>query len=200
MATKKKAAKAVIQRDKKPVPSVIELVMKKAGAVPPRPRAAITPELYREVEQLLYQQSELLDMKRWAAYVDLFTADGVYWAPSLPEHEHWDGKPAIFIEDKDLMTVRVKRVTHPNAWSQQAEWATSHVVSNIAIEGLDKDGCLIVRSRFHMMEMRRDDIRHFGGTYRHSLKRTKDGLRIKLQRVDLFNAQAAYEYVLQVWV
>ena len=199
MATKKKAAKAV-QRTKKPVPSVIEMVMKKAGAVKPRPKAAITPELYREVEQLLYRQSELLDGKQWAAYVDLFTEDGVYWAPSLPEHEHWEGKPAIFIEDKDLMTVRMKRVMHPNAWSQQAEWATNHVVSNITIEGLDKTGCLNVRSRFHMMELRRDDIRHFGGTYRHSLRRTKDGLRIKLQRVDLFNAQASYEYVLQVWV
>ncbi len=199
MATKKKIAKTVL-RAKKPAPSVIELVMQKAGAVTPTPRPVISPELHHEVGQLLYRQSELLDSKQWAAYVDLFTDDGVYWAPSLPEHEHWDGKPAIFIEDKDLMTVRMKRVAHPNAWSQQAEWATNHVVSNIVIDGLDKDGCLNVRSRFHMMEMRRDDIRHFGGTYRHSLKRSKDGLRIKLQRVDLFNAQASYEYVLQVWV
>jgi len=199
MATKKKVAK-VVARARKPAPSVIELVMKKSNAVTPKPRPAISPELHREVEQLLYRQSELLDTKQWALYVDLFTDDGVYWAPSLPEHQHWDGKPAIFIEDKDLMTVRMKRVMHPSAWSQQAEWATNHVVSNIAIEGLDKEGCLNVRSRFHMMELRRDDIRHFGGTYRHSLKRTKDGLRIKLQRVDLFNAQASYEYVLQVWV
>ena len=200
MATKKKAAKVAQQRARKPVLSVIEMVMKKAGPPSPMPKAVISPELHREVEQLLYRQSELLDTKQWAGFVDLFTDDGVYWAPSLPEHDHWDGKPAIFIEDKDLMTVRMKRVMHPNAWSQQAEWGTNHVVSNIAIEGLDKDGCLNVRSRFHMMELRRDDIRHFGGRYRHSLKRTKDGLRIKLQRVDLFNAQASYEYVLQAWV
>ncbi len=199
MAIKKKSAKAA-PRTTKTVPSMIELAMGKSGAITPKPRPPISPELYREVEQLLYRQSELLDTKQWALYVDLFTDDGVYWAPSLPEHQHWDGKPAIFIEDKDLMTVRVKRVMHPNAWSQQAEWATNHVVSNITIEGLDKEGCLDVRSRFHMMELRRDDIRHFGGMYRHSLKRTQDGLRIKLQRVDLFNAQASYEYVLQVWV
>ena len=29
---------------------------------------------------------------------------------------------------------------------------------------------------------------------------TADGLRIKLQRVDLFNAQSPFEYVLQIWV
>jgi len=57
-----------------------------------------------------------------------------------------------------------------------------------------------VRSRFHMMELRRDDVRHFAGCYSHQLKKTKDGYRIKLQRVDMTNAQAAYDYVLQVWV
>jgi hypothetical protein len=51
-----------------------------------------------------------------------------------------------------------------------------------------------------MMELRRDDVRHFAGSYVHHLKKTKDGYRIKLQRVDMTNAQAAFDYVLQVWV
>ena len=36
--------------------------------------------------------------------------------------------------------------------------------------------------------------------YEHHLRKTKEGFRIKLQRVDMTNAQAAYDYVLQVWV
>ena len=63
-----------------------------------------------------------------------------------------------------------------------------------------KNGTLVVKSRFHMMELRRDDVRHFAGSYEHHLKTTKRGYRIKLQRVDMANAQAAYDYVLQVWV
>jgi hypothetical protein len=51
-----------------------------------------------------------------------------------------------------------------------------------------------------MMELRRDDVRHFAGKYTHHLKKTKGGYAIKLQRVDMANAQAAYDYVLQVWV
>ena len=51
-----------------------------------------------------------------------------------------------------------------------------------------------------MMELRRDDVRHFAGSYMHQLQKTKEGYRIKLQRVDMTNAQAAYDYVLQVWV
>ena len=52
-----------------------------------------------------------------------------------------------------------------------------------------------------MMELRRDTVRHFGGSYRHTLVRDASGqLRIRLQRVDLFNAQAPFDYVLQIWV
>jgi hypothetical protein len=51
-----------------------------------------------------------------------------------------------------------------------------------------------------MMELRRDSVRHFAGSYVHHLQHTGHGYRIKLQRVDMTNAQAAYDYVLQVWV
>jgi 3-phenylpropionate/cinnamic acid dioxygenase small subunit len=154
--------------------------------------------LQHEVEQFLYHQADLLDSKKWQDYIDLFTPDGVYWVPADPAHKTWDGMPAIFAEDKNLMTVRMKRVLHPDAWSQRPNWGTNHVVSNITI--LKSTGDIQVKSRFHMMELRRDDVRHFAGTYQHTLKKTKAGFRIKLQRVDMTNAQAAYDYVLQVWV
>jgi 3-phenylpropionate/cinnamic acid dioxygenase small subunit len=98
------------------------------------------------------------------------------------------------------MTVRMKRVLHPDAWSQRPLWGTNHVVGNVVVERELPNGDVVARSRFHMMELRRDDVRHFAGLYIHHLKKTKDGYRIKLQRVDMTNAQAAYDYVLQVWV
>jgi 3-phenylpropionate/cinnamic acid dioxygenase small subunit len=152
-----------------------------------------------EVEQFLYRQADLLDTQQWQAWIDLFDKDGVYWMPPEPSHKTWEGMPAIFAEDKNLMTVRMKRVLHPDAWSQRPLWGTNHVVSNVQVlKSSDKE--LQVRSRFHMMELRRDDVRHFAGSYTHQLKKTKEGLRIKLQRVDMTNAQATYDYVLQVWV
>jgi 3-phenylpropionate/cinnamic acid dioxygenase small subunit len=167
----------------------------KAGAVP-----GLSPiSLQHEVEQFLYQQSELLDTKQWQAWIDLFTDDGVYWMPADPAHKHWDGVPSIFAEDKNLMNVRMRRVLHPDAWSQRPLWGTNHVVSNVAIEKSEGDA-IFVRSRFHMLELRRDDVRHFAGSYRHHLQKTAAGYRIKLQRVDMTNAQATYDYVLQVWV
>lgn len=164
------------------------------------PRTAAEIELQREVEQLLYLQAELLDGKHWQAWIDLFDGAGVYWMPVTPDQVEWEGSPSIFAEDKLLMEIRQGRVSHPNAWSQAPMWETNHVISHVVLESNDGSE-ILVRSRFHMMELRRDTVRHFGGRYQHRLVRGADGmLRIRLQRVDLFNGQAPFDYVLQVWV
>ena len=164
------------------------------------PAAASGPEVQREVEQLLYFQAELLDGKNWQSWIDLFDAQGVYWMPVTPEQTEWEGSPSIFAEDKLMMEIRKGRVSHPNAWSQAPMWETNHLVSHVALESVSGSE-IKVRSRFHMMELRRDTVRHFGGSYRHTLVRDSVGaLRIRLQRVDLFNSQAPFDYVLQIWV
>jgi len=168
------------------------------GATPRRGALPVVA-LQEQVQQFLYYQSELLDGKCWQAYIDLFADDGLYWMPVAPHQTDWTDSPSIFAEDKPLMSVRMGRVMHPNAWSQAPHWGTSHLVGNVCVESAD-DTEVVVRSRFQMLELRRDSIRHFGGTYRHTLRRKGDSFLIGLQRVDMLNAQAPYDYVLQVWV
>jgi 3-phenylpropionate/cinnamic acid dioxygenase small subunit len=182
-----------------PVPGVVRPASAATPGTTPGTTPGATIDPLREIEQFLYRQSELLDAKAWQDYIDLFADDGVYWMPVTPEQTEWEGSPSIFAEDKHMMAVRMGRVTHPTAWSQAPMWGTSHVIGNVAIEA-EAPGEWRVRSRFHMMELRRDTVRHFGGTYRHTLVRQDGQLKIKLQRVDMFNAQAPYDYVLQVWV
>jgi 3-phenylpropionate/cinnamic acid dioxygenase small subunit len=158
-----------------------------------------TASLQQRVEQYLFHQSELLDEKQWGAYIDLFADDGVYWMPVTPEQTEWLDSPSIFAEDRRMMEIRMGRVTHPNAWSQAPQWGTSHLVGNVVIESVS-DTEISARSRFQMMELRRDATRHFAGTYRHTLKRSGDDFKIVLQRVDLLNGQAPFDYVLQIWV
>jgi 3-phenylpropionate/cinnamic acid dioxygenase small subunit len=158
-----------------------------------------TASLQQRVEQFLFHQSELLDEKQWGAYIDLFADEGVYWMPVTPEQTEWVDSPSIFAEDKRMMEIRMGRVTHPNAWSQAPQWGTSHLVGNVVIESVSETE-IAVRSRFQMMELRRDATRHFAGTYRHTLRRSGDDFKIVQQRVDLLNGQAPFDYVLQVWV
>ncbi len=168
---------------------------------PPLPVAKVTPQVQTAVEQFLYRQAEILDDKHWDEWLKLFTDNGRYWAPVTEDQTVGEGVPNIFYEDLDLMRVRVKRVNHPRAWSQKPPHRTCHVVSNIVIERHDAGtGDVVVRSKFHMAEFRRDQVRHFVGKYRHTLKSTKAGYRIELQRVDLVNAEGPYEYVLLTWL
>jgi 3-phenylpropionate/cinnamic acid dioxygenase small subunit len=162
------------------------------GQLPPL-ALQVDPALQAEVEQFLYRQAELLDGKHWQAFIDCFAADGVYWMPVTAAQTSWESEPSIFAEDTLRMEVRKNRVSHPNAWSQVPMWETNHLVSHVAIESIGGNE-IKVRSRFHLMELRRDNVRHFGGRYQHWLVRGADGaLRIRLQRVDLFNSQAPYE-------
>jgi 3-phenylpropionate/cinnamic acid dioxygenase small subunit len=188
----------VIAPDHSPrAPGASGTVLPRAGLLA---ATAAGHDVQREVEQFLYLQAELLDGKHWQAWIDLFDDSGVYWMPVEPTQTEWEGSPSIFAEDKLMMEIRKGRVSHPNAWSQAPMWETNHLVSHVAIESVS-DTTIQVRSRFHLMELRRDDVRHFGGSYRHTLVRDAGGaLRIRLQRVDLFNGQAPFDYVLQVWV
>ena len=93
-----------------------------------------------EVEQFLYRQADMLDSQQWQAWIDLFDKDGVYWMPPEPSHKTWEGMPAIFAEDKNLMKVRMGRVLHPDAWSQRPLWGTNHIVSNVSIQKVSGNG------------------------------------------------------------
>lgn len=155
--------------------------------------------LLREVQVLLTQQATLLDARQWDAWMDLFTEDGVYWMPAAPEQTDWASQPSIFAEDRLLMEIRAARLLHPNAWSQAAQWATHHLLGTTLVEAMQGES-VSTYTPFQMMEVRRDKVRHFGGSYRHHLVRQGGHWKIRLQRVDLFNAQASYDYVIQAWV
>jgi len=155
--------------------------------------------LQRQVEDFLFRQAAYLDAQDWERWIGCFADEGVYWMPAEPQASSWSLEPSIFAEDRWMMRIRMARMRHPNAWSQAPMWGTNHMVGNVVLEEVT-DAVVQVYSRFQMMELRRDDVRHFGGTYRHTLSRTGGDLAIALQRVDLMNGQAPYDYVLQAWV
>ena len=171
----------------------------RAGAYPKRGDLRQDAALQQQIEEFLFHQSELLDTKNWQAYIALFAEQGIYWMPARPEQTEWLDSPSIFAEDRPLMTVRMERITHPNAWSQAPLWETSHIVGNVVIEEAGP-AALRVRSRFQVQELRRDAVRSFAGTYRHTLLRRGEDFQIELQRVDLMNAQAPFDYTIQAWV
>ncbi len=159
----------------------------------------VDPGLLRQLQVQLTLQAALLDAKRWPEWMQLFTEDGLYWMPAAPDQTDWASQPSIFAEDQLLMEVRANRLLHPNAWSQAAHWSTHHQLGTVIVEQASADSASSW-TPFQMMEVRRDQVRHFGGSYRHHWVLQQGLWRIQMQRVDLFNAQASYDYVIQAWI
>ena len=106
--------------------------------------ADVSLETQRAVEQFLYRQAEILDEKQWDDWLALFTEDGHYWMPANEDDTTGHRVPAIFWEDHDIMTMRIRRNSHPRAHSQAPHNRLNHVVSNVIIESEDANGDVVV--------------------------------------------------------
>ncbi len=141
-----------------------------------------------EVSAFLFHEARLLDQRRWHAWLDLFAEGGMYWIPLVHGQTDPINHASLFYEDALLREVRARRLEEKRAWSQQPVTQAARILGNVMLLPED-DGDLVVASTFHMLEWRRRDQRMLGGHATHRLRRTAQGLRIVLKRVDLINCE-----------
>jgi len=158
--------------------------------------AAGTPADLRVLEQFLYHEARLLDEQRWEEWNDLFSDDGVYWAPASPDQPDPTHHVSLIHENALLRAVRIKRFRHPNAFSLQPKPRTVHIVTNVMLDSAGDNGVCVVTSRFQMLQYRREKQDLFAGAYTHHLRSTPEGHRIVLKKVELVNCDAPMESVL----
>ena len=155
----------------------------------------------RAIEQFLYREAALLDEKRWAEWLDLYTEDCFYWVPSVVGQKDPVETVSLYAEDRMRMEMRILRVTQPRAFSQEMPTRMAHIVGNVMPEsegaafdgGMAPGADMVVRSTAHILEFRRDDQRIFGGTVRHWLRRGGADWKIAMKRIDLVNCDAPME-------
>ena len=158
----------------------------------------------RPFEQFLYREAMLLDEKRWADWLALYTEDCFYWVPSVVGQKDPVNTISLFAEDRMRLEMRVIRVTHPRAFSQDFPTRMSHVVANVMLDpeggqgadgGMSPKADLVLRSSVHILEYRKEEQRLFGGTVRHWLRRAGADVKIAMKRIDLINCDAPMEVV-----
>ncbi|MPZ15446.1 MAG: 3-phenylpropionate/cinnamic acid dioxygenase subunit beta [Chloroflexi bacterium] len=98
--------------------------------------------LHFEIEQFLYREADLLDDRKYEAWLGLFTEDARYWMPmrrnvSSEELEHEftaeRHEMAWFDETKGTLVDRVKQIRTGVHWAEEPFSRISHVVSNVRI-------------------------------------------------------------------
>ena len=165
----------------------------KAPAAP----AAVTLELWHEIQQFLFFEARLLDERRFKEWVELFTDDLFYWAPILTnrvgrdaklEIEKFDGA-AHFEDGKVSLTNRVKRFDTGMAWAEIPPSRTRHLVTNVEVERIEGKDELLARSAFLVYRSHLEhDQELYAGARRDTLRRENGGWRIARREIYLDQA------------
>jgi 3-phenylpropionate/cinnamic acid dioxygenase small subunit len=142
-----------------------------------------------EVVRFIYREARLLDEKRFDEWYELFADDGYYWVPLAPGQTDPLAHNSLAYEDKLLLKLRIERLKQPTAYSQKPASRCLHVLQAPDVEQTDSG--FIARTPFIYTETRGDDSQRYAATAWHTLVRDGSGLRIRLKRVDILNADAA---------
>jgi benzoate/toluate 1,2-dioxygenase beta subunit len=145
-----------------------------------------------ECERFLVHEARLLDEGRFDRWLSLFTSDAWYWVPCEPDQASPRDTISLIYDDRRLLETRVRRLASPRIYSQEPRSRTSRIIANVTIEEAGDAACT-VRSKFQLLEYRRETQRVFGGTCFHRLVRCDDGIQIAWKRVDLVNCDAPHE-------
>jgi 3-phenylpropionate/cinnamic acid dioxygenase small subunit len=167
-------------------------------AAPPRSRIsrAHAPLDLHRCTLFLEHEARLLDEAKFDDWLALFTADAWYWVPSEPGQASPHDTVSLIYDDRRLLETRVRRLASPRMYSQEPRSRCSRIVGNVSIE--DAEGrAATVRSKFLMIEYRREQQRLFGGTAWHRLVQLDGSVRIAWKRVDLVNCDAPLDGITQ---
>jgi 3-phenylpropionate/cinnamic acid dioxygenase small subunit len=175
----KRSEKTAVARQRRRLPA------RSSGTRNPAPR----PLDLQRCEQFLLHEARLLDDGKFDAWLALFTPDAWYWVPSEPHQADPFETVSLIYDDRRLLETRVRRLASPRMYSQEPRSRTSRMIGNITIE--ESDGkASTVRSKFTMIEYRREQQRLFGGTALHYLVQADGRIMIAWKRIDLVNCDA----------
>ena len=117
--------------------------------------------LKHEVEEFLYHEAELLDSKRYQAWLDLLTDDIHYWIPirrtttakEIDKEFTQPGGVAFFDENLNSLKMRIARMEAGRAWAEDPPSRTRRLITNVKIKGIEGDN-IAVQSNFLLYRTR----------------------------------------------
>lgn len=144
-----------------------------------------------EVEQFLYREAYLVDQARWQEWLELYTEDMTYWAPSWVNENELTTDPEaevsiIYMNNRKELEHRIWRFTSGDSPASYPLPRTNHMVSNVAIQQVD-DQRIVATSNWMSQIYRDKEQLIYGGYYQHTLVRDQGELKISNKKVVLLN-------------
>jgi 3-phenylpropionate/cinnamic acid dioxygenase small subunit len=147
--------------------------------------------LHFEVEQFLFREARLLDDAKLAEWLALFADDAFYWIPAHTDQTDPINHISILYEDRSVLALRVERLKHPRAYSSTPYPRTARMVGNVVVtDDVADSHSIVAKSTLFVAEYRSGNRLLRACLATHHLRRTSEGLRIVLKRVDLIDAES----------
>ena len=147
--------------------------------------------LMLEIQDFFYAEADLLDERRFAEWLELFTDDVRYWMPLVaniqhgyPEREYTREREqsAWIDEDKTTLRQRVEQLATGIHWAEEPISRMSHLITNVRIveampdmsrpsQVVTKSRILVYRNRLQdevdiLVAKRKDTLRRDGESWR----------------------------------
>ena len=145
-----------------------------------------------ELARFVIREARLIDEKRFDEWYELFADDAYYWVPLVPGQTDPLAHNSLAYDDKLLLKLRIERLKQPTAYSQKPQSRCLHVLQAPEVEKSDPArGEYLTRTPFMYTETRGDESQRYAAIAWHTLVGAPGGLRIRLKRVDILNADSA---------
>lgn len=144
-----------------------------------------------DVERFIFDEAALVDQRRWSEWLQMFTEDMVYWAPSWADEGELTQDPEaevsiVYMSSRKELEHRIWRFTSGESPASYPLPRTNHMVSNVRILSETAD-TVVATSNWLTQCYRSKEQFFYGGHYEHMLLRTADGFKIRSKKVVLLN-------------
>ncbi len=147
----------------------------------------------QELIGFVVDEARMLDAQRFDDWVELFAEDGYYWLPVEWGQTDPILTTSIMYEDKLLLRIRAERLKGNRTFSQKPKSRCHHLLQTPRVDHRDDvAGEYRLWTSMHYVETRLDEQTLYAAWVTHHLVQQKDGLKIRLKRVDLVNCDAAF--------
>lgn len=155
----------------------------------------VDAELYFKLLNFYHDEASLLDEGRYVDWLELFSDDLSYWAPTRTNRTRRQqalaiakrDEPSFYDETRDSLAWRIRRFDSGMAWAEDPPSRTRHLITNlVARHGEDAEGNPVIECRTNFLVWRTRLEREqdqFVGTRTDLLRSTDEGFKVFDRRI-----------------
>ncbi|APQ10367.1 aromatic-ring-hydroxylating dioxygenase [Pseudomonas oryzihabitans] len=147
-------------------------------------------QLLNEVTAFIWQEGDMLDHGDYQAWLDQWTAQGLYIIPIDPKETDPENSLNYAYDDHHMRQLRVQRLISGESISTSPQPRTVRTLSRMRV--LADDGSTVtVRCAQNVREFRKESLKHYSADVTYELVRAEGQFKLQRKVISLINSDDA---------